>query len=222
MDHELKTLPEYFQFVWDGIKRFELRRDDRGFTKGDVLVLREWAGEYTGRRLRATVAHVMRDPAGSWLKPGVVALCLGDVSHDFDDPGDKRRFEAKAKRAKLMRELADAGDRRDSAACDAIEAELDALDDLPEPVDLGPPRIAPKPRPVRCAFTGCDEDAEPGELLCEEHKVVGQTCGACGHFEGAPDCAMGRCKKFTSTPSPDHPAPRACFRHKTDPDFWPF
>lgn len=39
MTHELKTLPAYWDAVERGDKTFEVRRDDRGFQKGDVLEL---------------------------------------------------------------------------------------------------------------------------------------------------------------------------------------
>jgi len=42
--HELKTWPQFFQPILNGIKRFELRRDDRleSFQVGDELLLKEW------------------------------------------------------------------------------------------------------------------------------------------------------------------------------------
>jgi ribosomal protein L37E len=40
--HSLKTWPEYFEAQRAGRKTFELRRNDRNFQVGDLLVLREW------------------------------------------------------------------------------------------------------------------------------------------------------------------------------------
>lgn len=62
--HELKTWPPYFGAVADGSKPFEVRKDDRGFTVGDVLWLREWepaTQEYTGRDCHRRVTYVLRD-----------------------------------------------------------------------------------------------------------------------------------------------------------------
>lgn len=39
MKHTLKTLPCYFDAVTMGEKRFEVRRNDRGFQKGDTIEL---------------------------------------------------------------------------------------------------------------------------------------------------------------------------------------
>lgn len=39
--HELKILPEYFEAVVSGNKRFEIRKDDRNYKKGDILRLNE-------------------------------------------------------------------------------------------------------------------------------------------------------------------------------------
>jgi hypothetical protein len=38
-EHELKTLAPYWDALQRGEKNFEVRRDDRGFQKGDVLLL---------------------------------------------------------------------------------------------------------------------------------------------------------------------------------------
>lgn len=80
-EHELKTWPDYFNALLDGRKRFEYRRDDRGFKVGDTLHLREWEPtfeNYTGREMRVRVTYIL------------------PVSRDFvvmsvADPGAQRR-----------------------------------------------------------------------------------------------------------------------------------
>lgn len=42
MVHELKTWTNYFQLVASGEKKFELRKNDRGFLTGHELLLREY------------------------------------------------------------------------------------------------------------------------------------------------------------------------------------
>jgi Domain of unknown function (DUF3850) len=42
MTHELKILPQFYERVKDGSKTFEVRKNDRGFQKGDFVILREW------------------------------------------------------------------------------------------------------------------------------------------------------------------------------------
>lgn len=40
--HRLKTWPVYWDAVASGDKNFEVRRDDRGFQKGDILELAKY------------------------------------------------------------------------------------------------------------------------------------------------------------------------------------
>ncbi len=40
-EHKLKTLARYFEAVERGEKTFEVRRNDRAFQKGDILVLQK-------------------------------------------------------------------------------------------------------------------------------------------------------------------------------------
>lgn len=52
--HELKIWPSFFRAVSEGTKTYEIRKDDRGFEVGDVLLLLEFrahVGEYTGRKI---------------------------------------------------------------------------------------------------------------------------------------------------------------------------
>lgn len=75
--HELKSWPEFFQPIWDGIKRFEIRRNDRGYHVGDNLLLREWnpdTKDYTGRTIRARVVYITDGGRLSMLYPGYVAM----------------------------------------------------------------------------------------------------------------------------------------------------
>jgi ASC-1-like (ASCH) protein len=49
MIHELKIDPIYFEAVWNGTKNFEIRKNDRCFQVGDIIVLKEFNGDYTCR-----------------------------------------------------------------------------------------------------------------------------------------------------------------------------
>ena len=60
MHHELKTWKKLFSPLWEGTKNFELRKDDRNFENGDLLLLKEFdfqKGEYTGREISARVSY---------------------------------------------------------------------------------------------------------------------------------------------------------------------
>lgn len=65
--HNLKTWPEYFQAVWDGIKPWEYRKDDRNYHTGDYLYLKEWnpnKEEFTGREILASVPYILKSQMG--------------------------------------------------------------------------------------------------------------------------------------------------------------
>ena len=76
--HKLKTLPDFFDVVLSGEKTFELRKGDRDFKAGDVLLLREWSIHtgYTGREVRKIVPYLLTGP---WLKPGYVCMSIKDI-----------------------------------------------------------------------------------------------------------------------------------------------
>lgn len=70
--HKLKTLPKYFKAQILGNKQFEVRKNDRDFHVGDVLVLEEWDNQYTGSVIYVRVTYVLREFEG--LKDGYVVL----------------------------------------------------------------------------------------------------------------------------------------------------
>ncbi len=83
MNHELKTWPPYYQAIIDGKKRFEIRKNDRCFSVGDVLRLREYdpakeldpiTEKYTGRYCYVRVDYVLSDFLA--LEEGYVAISI--------------------------------------------------------------------------------------------------------------------------------------------------
>lgn len=59
--HKLKISHRYFADIICAGKRFELRKDDRGYSFGDVIRLREIEnGEYTGAAIEFTITYVLR------------------------------------------------------------------------------------------------------------------------------------------------------------------
>ncbi|MDO6166571.1 DUF3850 domain-containing protein [Enterobacter hormaechei] len=74
--HNLKIWPEYFAAVRGGLKRAELRWNDREYQAGDILDLCEWDPNeeaFTGDFISVTVTHVA--DLGQWM-PGYVLLSV--------------------------------------------------------------------------------------------------------------------------------------------------
>jgi hypothetical protein len=83
MIHELKLWPEFFEPVKNESKKFELRKADRDYKVGDVLILREWSPEteeYTGRILKREVTYMISGPKLG-LEEGYCILSLGLVNN---------------------------------------------------------------------------------------------------------------------------------------------
>jgi hypothetical protein len=91
--HDLKTWPDSFEDVLAGAKRFEVRKDDRDYAVGDVLILREYEpdtrsvdpetqvevpGRYTGRVVARAVTYLMRGGRFG-IEHGYVVLGLEEV-----------------------------------------------------------------------------------------------------------------------------------------------
>lgn len=89
MKHYLKTDPAVFAALLEGAKTYELRKNDRAYQNGDILILKEtvhtgaemaagaWLS-YTGRQTVRLVTHVLHGPiyglAEGWVILSVVPL----------------------------------------------------------------------------------------------------------------------------------------------------
>ena len=60
MEHDLKIESYYFDQVIRGIKKFELRKNDRDFEIGDIITLREVdiVGRETGEKRTVQIQYV--------------------------------------------------------------------------------------------------------------------------------------------------------------------
>lgn len=79
--HNLKCWPTHFRAIAGGMKRFELRRNDRDFKVDDVLVLQEYEpyprDRATGHSLRCRVSYILAGAVG--LMAGYVIMGIVDV-----------------------------------------------------------------------------------------------------------------------------------------------
>lgn len=63
--HQIRIAKTYFDDVANGIKTFELRKNDRNYKTGDILELMEFAdGRNTGRVVRMIVTYMLEGYAG--------------------------------------------------------------------------------------------------------------------------------------------------------------
>ena len=78
--HALKTVDPYFSMTKNGMKTFELRKNDRDFAEGDLLILQHWIEEekrFTGDQIVKKIDFVLSDFKG--LSKGYVILQISDV-----------------------------------------------------------------------------------------------------------------------------------------------
>lgn len=62
IEHQLKTWPSYFGQIENNEKLFEVRKNDRDFQVGDLLILQEydpWHKKYTGAEIYCEVSSVL-------------------------------------------------------------------------------------------------------------------------------------------------------------------
>lgn len=86
MNHELKTVNPYFTQVWEGQKRFELRKNDRNFNEGDFLILKEYDPEtkkYSGREIWCIARYILKNYDG--IMADYCIIQLGGVQTYFNN-----------------------------------------------------------------------------------------------------------------------------------------
>lgn len=82
MRHKLKIWPEYFEKVCSGVKKFEIRKDDRNFQVNDILELMEFepgSQKYSGDYCNVLVTYIIRGPAWD-LPKGMVVMSIDVLS----------------------------------------------------------------------------------------------------------------------------------------------
>ena len=63
--HEVKLATSWWADIVSGKKRFELRKNDRGYKVGDKLLMQEYAaGAYTGRSILADITYTLEEYSG--------------------------------------------------------------------------------------------------------------------------------------------------------------
>lgn len=82
--HELKIWPRQLTEIVSGLKRYEIRKNDRDFAIGDRLLLREYVpetGRYTGKDYRVVVTWMT--PGGHFGLPEDLCVMSIERSHDL-------------------------------------------------------------------------------------------------------------------------------------------
>lgn len=80
--HYLKIYPEFFTQVFLGNKTFEIRKNDRNFKTGDIVILQEYdemASRYTGREIVVEIIFILDDK--------FIGLAEGYIAFSFDFKG---------------------------------------------------------------------------------------------------------------------------------------
>lgn len=75
MNPELKIHPQHYRAVLLGLKKVEIRLNDRNYQVGDLLILNEFdpkTEKYTSFQVKRKVDYIIRDVAG--LDPDYVIL----------------------------------------------------------------------------------------------------------------------------------------------------
>lgn len=95
--HELKILPQYFNAVVSNKKTFELRKDDRGFQVGDILMLKEFNLQekyetidgaetyFSGKKVLRQISYILKDESESMgLSKDYAILGIKPIDEDVE------------------------------------------------------------------------------------------------------------------------------------------
>ena len=82
----LKTDIKFFDSIWNGKKNFEVRKSDRDYQIGSILVLKEYKPKYdtyTGRVVAAKVTYILSDESfPEALSPGYIVMGLEFIAKE--------------------------------------------------------------------------------------------------------------------------------------------
>ena len=82
--HQIRIGTTFFNDVCSGGKSFELRKNDRGYAKGDILEMMEFTnGKYTGRSVKVHVTYILEDFTGLKEDYCIMAIKIMDM-HGID------------------------------------------------------------------------------------------------------------------------------------------
>lgn len=79
MTHELKIHPEYYKDVLLGLKKVEIRLNDRNYQEGDLLILNEFdpkTEKYTGGQVKRKVDYILKCQG---IQPDYVGLQISKL-----------------------------------------------------------------------------------------------------------------------------------------------
>lgn len=80
MTHQLKIHTEYFRDIMLGLKKFEVRKNDRNYQERDILILNEFepiTGKYTGNVAVRKVDYILQGVDG--LTPEYAVLQISKL-----------------------------------------------------------------------------------------------------------------------------------------------
>lgn len=84
MTHALKCDPLFFAAIVEGVKLFDVRKNDRSFSPGDKLLLQEYDREdqkYSGKEWEGQITYILDHP--EFCKKGTVILGIKEREPNY-------------------------------------------------------------------------------------------------------------------------------------------